>query len=91
MSMINVNLFNQVLPLIDRDAFKRIVSDHDTNKHSKAINNWTHLVSMLFMHLDKTNSNRDLSNGLRSATGNLNHIGLSRAPSKSSMSYIQRQ
>ena len=88
MSMINVSLFNQVLQLIDRDAFKRIVSDHDTDKHSKGINSWTHLVSMLFMHLAKANSNRDISNGLRSATGNLSHVGVSKAPSKSSMSYI---
>ena len=43
---------------------------------------------MLFMHLDIANSNRDISNGLRSATGNLSHLGVTRAPSKSSMSYI---
>ena len=30
---------------------------------------------------------RDTSNGLRSATGNLNHLGVNRAPSKSSISY----
>jgi len=40
------------------------------------------------MHLDIANSNRDISNGLRSATGNLSHLGVTRAPSKSSMSYI---
>jgi hypothetical protein len=30
---------------------------------------------------------RDISNGLRSATGNLNHLGVNKAPSKSSISY----
>jgi len=30
---------------------------------------------------------RDISNGLRSATGNLNHLGISKAPSKSTVSY----
>ena len=30
---------------------------------------------------------RDISNGLRSATGNLNHLGLNKAPSKSTISY----
>lgn len=29
----------------------------------------------------------DISNGLRSATGNLNHLGINKAPSKSSISY----
>ena len=86
--MIKVSLFSQVLKLIDRDILKDIVRAHDSDKHSKGINTWTHLVSMLFMHLANANSNRDISNGLRSATGNLSHLGVSRAPSKSSMSYI---
>lgn len=86
--MINVSLFSQVLKLIDRDIFKKIVATHNSDKHSKGINSWTHLVSMLFMHLAHANSNRDISNGLRSATGNLNHLGVTKAPSKSSMSYI---
>lgn len=30
---------------------------------------------------------RDISNGLKSATGNLNHLGISRAPSKSTVAY----
>jgi len=45
---------------------------------------------MLFCHLAQAGSVRDISNGLRSITGNLNHLGLSRAPSKSSVSYINK-
>lgn len=88
MSMINISLFSQVLQLIDRGIVKDIVKTHESDKHSKGINSWTHIVSMLFMHLANANSNRDISNGLRSATGNLSHLGVTRAPSKSSMSYI---
>lgn len=88
MSVIKVSLFSQVLQLIDRNLFAQIVKKHDTDKHSKGIDSWTHLVSMLFMHLANAASNRDISNGLRSATGNLSHLGVSKAPSKSSMSYI---
>jgi hypothetical protein len=43
---------------------------------------------MLFMQLAGAISLRDISNGLRSATGNLNHLGVTKAPSKSSLSYI---
>jgi hypothetical protein len=42
---------------------------------------------MLFCQFAKSTSLRDISNGLRSATGNLNHLGISRAPSKSTISY----
>ena len=42
---------------------------------------------MLFCQFAKSQSVRDISNGLRSATGNLNHLGIRTAPSKSSISY----
>ena len=88
MSGVKVSLFSQLLGLIDRNMFSKIVRDHNTDKHSKGINSWTHVVSMLFMQLANANSLRDISNGLRSATGNLSHLGVTKAPSKSSMSYI---
>jgi len=42
---------------------------------------------MLFCQFAKSTSVRDISNGLRSATGNLNHLGMISAPSKSTVSY----
>jgi len=42
---------------------------------------------MIFTQFSRRNSPGEISNGLRSATGNLNHLGLSKAPSKSSISY----
>jgi hypothetical protein len=90
MPTIKVSLFNQVLQQIDRSIFNRLVKKHATDKHSKGINTWTHFVSMLFMQLSKVDSLRDISNGLRSATGNLSHLGVSKAPCKSSLSYINK-
>lgn len=88
MSKIKVSLFSQVLQLIDRNLFRSLVRKHDTDKHNKGINSWTHLVSMLFMHMANATSVRDISNGLRSATGDLSHLGVVRSPSKSTISYI---
>ena len=42
---------------------------------------------MLFCQFAKSQSVRDISKGLRSATGNLNHLGINKAPSKSTISY----
>lgn len=39
------------------------------------------------MSIAKSQSLRDISNGLRSATGNLNHLGIKVAPSKSTLGY----
>ena len=88
--MINVNLFSQVLHLLNRNDFSRIVRQYQGDKYIKGVNSWTHLVAMLFMQLSGVNSLRDISNGLRSATGNLSHLGIKQAPCKSSISYLNR-
>lgn len=85
--MTNTTLFSQVIAKLDRTKFNKLVKDWLTDKHQKGYNSWTHLVSMLFCQFAKSQSVRDISNGLRSATGNLNHLGIERAPSKSTISY----
>ena len=59
----------------------------NSDKHYKDYNSRTHWVLMLFCRFAKSLSVRDISNGLRSATGNLNHLGIQKAPSKSTISY----
>jgi hypothetical protein len=85
----NITLFSQILQQVNRKYFKESVKLYKTDKHTKGINSWTHLVSMLFLHLAKANSIREVTNGLKSITGNLNHLGIDhKTPSKSSLSYI---
>ncbi|MGO3307399.1 IS4 family transposase [Sphingobacterium sp. JB170] len=86
--MVNINVFSQILSLINREVFNLLVRKYDSDKHHKGINSWTHLVSMLFCHLSSADSVRDISNGLRSTTGNMRHMGISRVPSKSNLSYM---
>jgi len=90
MSRANISLFSQILIKIDRSICKKVSDKYQTDKHSKGINSWVHLVSMLFMQFSGADSVRDISNGLRSATGNLNHMGVHKAPSKSTISYINK-
>lgn len=85
--MTKINLFSQIISKLDRGLFKSIVKERETDKHQKGYNSWTHLVSMLFCQFAKSQSVRDISNGLKSATGNLNHLGVQKAPSKSTISY----
>jgi len=86
----NVTLFSQIISKLNRVSFNRIVEKYESDKHNKGINSWTHFVSMLFCQFAKANSLREISNGLRSSTGNLNHLGVTLAPSKSSLSYINQ-
>ena len=85
--MTNITLFSQIIAKLDRVKFTKLVNVKQSDKHEKGYNSWTHLVSMLFCQFAKSQSVRDISNGLRSATGNLNHLGIERAPSKSTISY----
>jgi hypothetical protein len=85
--MTKITLLSQIIRLLDREVFNKLVKEHKTDKHQKGFNSWSHLISMVFSHVANSQSLRDISNGLRSATGNLNHLGNVRAPSKSNLSY----
>ena len=71
--MANITLFSQIISKLDRTKFNKLVKDKQTDKHCKGYNSWTHLVSMLFCQSAISQSVRGISNGLRSATGNLFH------------------
>jgi len=85
--MSKITLLGQIIQKIDRSIFKKLVKEHQTDKHQKGFDSWSHLISMLFCHLAKSQSLRDISNGLRSATGNLNHLGNVHPPTKSNLGY----
>lgn len=85
--MLNITLFSQIISKLDNSKFKKLVKLRQSDKHQKGFDSWSHLVSMLFCQFANSQSLRDISNGLRSATGNLNHLGMLKAPSKSTLSY----
>lgn len=85
--MLNITLFSQIISKLDSSKFKKLVKLRQSDKHQKGFDSWSHLVSMLFCQFANSQSLRDISNGLRSATGNLNHLGMLKAPSKSTLSY----
>lgn len=82
--MANITLLSQIISKLDHSKFNKIVAKKQTDKHNKGFSSWNHLVSMLFCQFAKSQSVRDIRNGLRSATGNLNQLEVNRAPSKSS-------
>ncbi len=85
--MTKITLFAQITQRLDRSISNKLVKKHNTDKHHKGFDSWSHLVSMLFCHFGKSQSLRDISNGLRSATGNLNHLGNIHPPTKSNLGY----
>ena len=85
--MAKITLFSQVIGKLPKEIIRKIIRTAGTDKHCKGYDTWSQLVSMVFCQFSQCDSVRDISNGLRSATGNLNHLGIRRAPSKSTVAY----
>lgn len=85
--MTNITLLAQVVRKIPKESIRKIIRTAQTEKHCKSYDTWSQLISMVFCQFSECVSVRDISNGLKSATGNLNHLGISRAPCKSTIAY----
>ncbi|WP_209574083.1 DUF4372 domain-containing protein [Sphingobacterium sp. 1304] len=48
--MVNIKVLSRLLSKIDRDILKKPVSKHNSDKHHKGLNIWTHLMSILFCY-----------------------------------------
>ena len=81
------SLFAQVLKLVERSVFARIVHEHGAEKHAMGFGCWDQFVSMLFCQMGAAHSLGEISGGLKTAIGKLNHLGLSEAPAKSTLAY----
>jgi len=75
---------NSILP---RREFQKIVEQHLGDKHNKGMKCWEQYVAMMFLHLSKVTSLREIVGGLRSAAGKLAHLGLNSVHPRSTLSY----
>ena len=85
--MANTTLFAQAIGRLSKECIRKIIREEKTDKHSKGYDTWSQFISMMFCQFSGCDSVRDISNGLNSANGNLNHLGICRAPSKSTVAY----
>jgi hypothetical protein len=81
------SLFDQLLHQFPRVEFAGLVKKHKAERAAKGFNCWTQLVSMLFCQLGHADSLREICNGLSCCVGKLVHLGIARAPNKSTLSY----
>ena len=81
------SLFAQALSLISRREFHRAVGRRKAEKAAKGFSCWDQFVAMLFCQLGGANSLREICGGLATAMGKLRHLGLAKAPARSTLSY----
>lgn len=82
-----MSLFNQLLQHFPRLEFGALVNKHNAERGAKGFSCWTQLVSMLFCQLAHADSLREICNGLGCCLGKLVHLGVGKAPNKSTLSY----
>ena len=81
------SIFSQMLQLFSRTGFERAVAEHRAERHARGFSCWGQFVAMLFCHLGRAQSLREICGGLAASEGKLRHLGLPGAPKRSTLSY----
>jgi hypothetical protein len=87
MTVSTAGLFSQLLAQFPRAQFGALVARHQAQRHAKGFSCFTQFAAMLFCQLARADSLREICHGLRSCGGKLRHLGLERAPARSTLSY----
>lgn len=81
------SIFSQLLQLFPRREFEQAVRQHRAERHARGFSCWGQFVAMLFCQLGRAHSLREICGGLASCEGKLKHLGLGKAPVKSTLAY----
>ena len=84
------SLFSQLIAFFNRNKFKNLVLAHKTERYSKGFKSWDQFVAMLFCQVAQAKSLREISGGLACCMGKLRHLGVCDAPSRSTLSYANK-
>ena len=80
-------LLGQLLELVPRSQFNRLVKSYDTEKGAKGFSSWAHFVCMLFAQLSGQSGLRSIEDGLNQQRKSFYHLGISRNVKRSTIAY----
>src|SRR5450432_3928223 len=84
------SIFSQISQLIPRLEFQAAVNEHKAERHARGFSSWSQLIGMLFCQLGHAQSLREISGGLASCEGKLKHLGVDKAPKRTTLSYANQ-
>lgn len=79
-------VLNQILDVIPSQILQKATRVHKANRYYKRIPLRVHLVSLLYGVFSYCNGLRELSEGMLACEGKLSHLGLEKAPARSTLS-----
>jgi len=81
------SIFGQILSFFPRLQFETFVQETHSSKRIKGFNCWDQFVSMIFCQLGQAHSLREICGGLATSLGKMIHLGMKKAPSRSTLAY----
>src|SRR6266403_5343486 len=69
------SIFSRMLQLFSRAEFERAVMEHRAERDARGFTCWGQFVAMLFCHLGRAQSLREICGGLAASEGKLRHLG----------------
>jgi hypothetical protein len=81
------SVFQQILKLVPRSEFQELVHEHGSDRRSKGFSSWSQFVAMIFCQLGRAQSLREIEQGLASAEGRLQQIGVGSAAKRTTLAY----
>ena len=81
------SIFGQILRFFPRTVFDAAVHKHQGDKHAKGMTCLGQFIALMFCHLAGARSLREITGGLAASEGKLKHLGVDRAPARSTLAY----
>ena len=83
-------ILGQMLDLISRSSFEKLVKEHKTERGAKGLRSWTQFVAMLFSQLTGQHGLRSMEQGMNNQRNGWYHLGITnteREVKRSTLSY----
>jgi hypothetical protein len=84
-TFVGQHIFAQILTLASKNSLAPIIKKAKADRYYKSIKCWDHFASMMFAVLSGCTSLREICISMESMGGKLNHLGMGKAPAKSTL------
>jgi hypothetical protein len=81
------SIFGQILKVFPRLQFDVLAKEVRASRNIKGFSCWDQFVAMMFCQLGQAHSLREICGGLATSLGRVVHLGISKAPSRSTLAY----
>jgi hypothetical protein len=81
------SIFGQILKVFPRLQFDVLAREVGASRNIKGFSCWDQFVSMMFCQLGQAHSLREICGGIATSLGKIVHLGIRKAPSRSTLAY----